>query len=244
MKKRNQTSQKSSLARRLVTMSFSVVALLSAATANANLLGNPGFESGDTSEWEAVGAVESVLNAGAIDYAAAFGGAVTTAYDGGTYGGYRRTGENEDKGYSQTVPVVSGMEIIYNLDFVAREVQAPGPEIRDQTIVLRLNGEIVGTMDAPSTEETEGNFSGNYTPSIDTVTFSMTSYRVAGWGNGNSQVYFDNTSLTCAEGDTCLREETPVVAPISIPTMSTYGFILMILGILFVVARRLRNTAG
>jgi hypothetical protein len=254
MRKENQTSQSNILARRIVTMFFSVAMLISTATANANLLGNPGFESGDTSEWEVVGAVENSRNAGAVDYETASGDEIITLYDGGTYGGFRRTGEAEEKGYSQTVPVVPGVKLTFSLDFVAREVLIPTDGRGNQTVSLWLNGvQMREDMPAYTEDETNGHFSGNFTPSIDTVTFTMTSLREDGlvmtdhgvvhfWNTGHAQVYFDNANLECAESDTCIRDET-TVAPNPIPTMSTYGFILMILGLLFVVARRLRNTA-
>jgi hypothetical protein len=256
MRKGNQTSQSNILARRIVTISFSVAVLLSTATANANLLGNPGFETGDTREWEVVGAVEHSRNAGAVDYETATGDEIITLYDGGTYGGFRRTGEAEEKGYSQTVRVVPGVKLTYSLDFVAREVLIPTDGRGNQAVSLWLNGvqmrEDGGA--APSVNATNGHFSGSFTPSIDTVTFTMTSLREDGlvmtdhgvvhfWNTGHAQVYFDNANLECAESDTCIRDET-TVAPNPIPTMSTYGFILMILGLLFIVARRLRNTAG
>jgi hypothetical protein len=238
---RNTTKISNGFARELVMKVFvSILILVTTSAVNANLIQNDGFETGDTSEWTSVNG--NINYEGAEAYADAFGGAINPPYNGGVYGGFQRPGDNIEMGFSQTVSVVPSVELQYSLDFTAREVQIPGDSRGDQTISLRLNGDLVDQQVMISGGEQFGSFSGNYTPNTGTVTFSMTSLRVVSFATGSGQVFFDNATLDCAEGQSCIRinEEPSPAKPI--PAMGTKGLLLMslMLGLLgLAVIRRI-----
>lgn len=171
---------------------------------DAALLVNGDFETGTLGGWSLVGPDLSTGCGGqhvALEYSLAWGTfcnrvSLVPQYDGGTFAGYARTGDGIEIGFEQTVSVTTGIPLFYSLDFTAREVQIPGDSRVDQTISLRLNGDIVDSQffDNPSTEF--GYFEGVFIPQSDQVTFAMVSNRPLGYGTGFGQIFFDNASLT------------------------------------------------
>jgi len=92
------------------------------------------------------------------------------------------------------VSVTTGI-LFYSLDFAVREAQIPGDSRVDQTVTLRLNGDIVASefFDNPSTEF--GHFEGIFISQSDQVTFTMVSNHPLNHATGFGQIFFDNATV-------------------------------------------------
>lgn len=152
------------------------------------VLVNGDFEAGSLDGWTLLG--EDLNYHQAVSYAAVpgYGGPddIVPPYDGGTYGGYARTGGDVEVGFQQTIMVPAGEPLDYSVDFMVSETQIPGDGRTDQIMRLYLNGTRVAEEIFPDLHTEFSSFSGTYVPDGQLLTIEVVSLRplmrATGWG--------------------------------------------------------------
>lgn len=234
---------------RLIKTTVPILAICFLASASANLVTNPGFESGTVDGWTIVGENDGCNGLQAVQYSAvpSSGGDDSIPSLGGNYAAYIRPGGVEDTGMIQTVNGVPAVELSYSVDFYVREVQLPNDNRTEQTVYLYLNDTLVDqlTVGSPSDDPgTDGNFSGTFDNPSNNVDIKIISERAScgfAWG----QLIVDNVFLDCTNEDECVAApppEVPQEPAIPVPAMDAWGSLLMVfvLGLFgFIVVRRM-----
>lgn len=215
------------------------------APANANLVTNPDFESGDVNGWTLVGQNDTCNSLQAVQYSAVpgFGGTDSIASLGGDYAAYVRPGGAENAGIMQTVSGVPSVELAYSVDFYVREVQLPGDSRTEQTIYLYFNDTLMDelTVGAPTDDPgTVGNFSGTFDNVSSSIDIKIVSQRPScgfAWG----QLIIDNVLLNCTTAEDCLV--VPPVEPAAVmpvPALTFPGIVILtgLIGLLLFTNRK------